>query len=181
VNAGHDSQNFVLVGFMGAGKSSVGRKLSHRLSRTFVDLDREIEKSQGVPISELFSKIGEAGFREIETEALGHLEPYQSLVVSCGGGVILREQNRALLREIGRVIWLHADPAVLFERVSRSSHRPLLSVESPRAAFDRLLSERTELYRAVADITIDTTALDHDAVVDEIVLRLGGQTTAGSA
>ncbi len=180
MSSGHDAENLVLVGFMGAGKSTVGRRLSHRLSRVFVDLDREIEKCQALSIPELFSKVGEAGFREIETEALGHLEPYQSLVVSCGGGIILREQNRALLREIGRVIWLHADPSVLFGRVLRSNHRPLLAVENPRAAFDRLMDERTELYREVADIVIDTTSLDHDAVVDEIVLRLGEKNTAGA-
>ncbi len=164
--------NFILIGFMGAGKSTVGRKLAHQSHRRFLDLDREIEKAQHQSIGDIFSRVGENGFRDIETDTLGHVEPGQSLVISCGGGIVVRPQNRVLLAELGHVVWLDADPETLFQRVLRGDNRPLLAVANPREAFDNLLRQREPLYQAVAQIRIDTTALDHDQVVAEVMRRL---------
>jgi shikimate kinase len=164
--------NLILIGFMGSGKTSVGKKLAIKSERQFIDLDREIEREQRCSIAELFERVGEIGFRDIERDVLGHVEPARGLVVSCGGGIVLRDENRTLLPELGIVVWLHAQPGVLFERVSRADHRPLLNVDNPRARFDQLLADREALYRAVAHLEVDTSGMDHDQVTSEILRRL---------
>lgn len=156
--------NIVLVGFMGCGKSSVGRRLAWSTGHRFLDTDELVVKAAGLSIPQIFSQRGEAAFRELESAALTELSGVCGIVLSTGGGAILSEDNRILLRKIGVVAWLDADEDVLFERASRSGRRPLLQTENPRARFDALLADRRSLYSDVSDFRIDSTGLTHDEV-----------------
>ncbi len=161
--------NLVLIGLMGSGKTSVGRRLAKATNRRFVDVDVEIQRSAGMPIARIFEDQGEDAFRALETDALGHIEPQRSLVISCGGGIVVTELNRRLLKELGIVIWLQADSATLAERVARSKNRPLLAGTDPLEVLRRLAAERASWYAEVAHVTIDTTGLDHDHVAAAIL------------
>ena len=171
------NSNIVLIGFMGCGKSSIGRRLSKRLAHEFLDSDDLIIASaQGTSISDLFATEGEERFRERESAELRKLLEARNIVLATGGGSILREENRGLLHRIGKIVWLHADPETLFERASRNRKRPLLNVENPRSTFNALLESRIPIYKATADIQIDATGLPQEQTVDEIVrvLAIGG-------
>lgn len=147
---------------MGCGKSSVGRRIAGKSGRRFVDTDVLVATRAGQSITQIFAEHGEEHFRELETAELLSLEGTSGIVLATGGGLILREENRAALRRIGRVAWLHADPDVLYERVARNKKRPLLAVDNPREAFDTLLAERLPIYQAAADFRVDSTSLSHD-------------------
>jgi shikimate kinase len=171
------NSNIVLIGFMGCGKSSIGRRLSKRLAHEFLDSDDLIiARAQGTSISDLFATEGEERFRERESAELRKLLEARNIVLATGGGSILREENRSLLHRIGKIVWLHADPETLFERASRNRKRPLLNVENPRSTFNALLESRIPIYKATADIQIDATGLPQEQTVDEIVrvLAIGG-------
>jgi shikimate kinase len=148
----------VLVGLMGSGKTTVGRRLAARLDLPFVDADDAVEASTGRTVAELFAARGEDGFRDVEADVLATLlagpEP---VVVAAGGGVVLREANRArLAADDVTVVWLDADPAFLASRIERKDHRPLLAgEETPRAVLTRLHAERAALYAEVADLTVE--------------------------
>lgn len=161
-------ENILLVGFMGAGKSSVGRLAARARGLQFVDLDREIERQAGCSIPDIFDRLGEEAFRQMETDALGHIEPGRGLVVSCGGGIVGSPLNRALLRELGFVVWLTATEEEIFDRVSRTPGRPLLQTPDPRATIGALLAAREPLYREVADLILDTTGRSFQSVVDAL-------------
>lgn len=161
--------NIVLVGFMGCGKSSVGRRLAGLTGHRFVDTDDLVAQAADASIPEIFSGIGEAGFRDLESAVLRSLDGVCGIVLSTGGGIILRPENCALLKKAGVVVWIHADEATLFERASRSGRRPLLRAEDPRARFHELLLAREPLYRAVADVDVDSSGLSHDAVASKIL------------
>ena len=154
--------NLVLIGFMGCGKSSVGRRLSGLTGHRFVDTDELVVQSEGRTISEIFSQSGEDYFRDVEQRSLEELVGVCGIILSTGGGLVLRPANRETLKKIGIVAWLDASPAVLFERETRSAKRPLLQTVDPRKAFDDLLSVRRELYDLAADFRIDSTRLSHD-------------------
>ena len=154
--------NFVLIGFMGCGKSSVGRRLSGLTGHRFVDTDELVVQSEGRTISEIFSQSGEDYFRDVEQRSLEELVGVCGIILSTGGGLVLRPANRETLKKIGIVAWLDASPAVLFERATRSAKRPLLQTVDPRKTFDYLLSVRRELYDLAADFRIDSTRLSHD-------------------
>ncbi|GAB4173853.1 MAG: shikimate kinase [Terrimicrobiaceae bacterium] len=156
--------NIVLIGFMGCGKSSVGRRLSTVTGHRFVDTDELIVHEQGVSISEIFSTVGESGFRDIEEATLRELVGVCGIILSTGGGIVLREANRPILRSMGIVVWLDASPETLFERASRTGKRPLLHVDDPRTRFEGLLENRRAIYEEVADFRVDSTTLDHDEV-----------------
>jgi shikimate kinase len=147
---------------MGCGKSSVGRRLSGLTGHRFVDTDELIVQSEGRSISEIFSESGEEYFRNVEQRSLEDLVGVCGIILSTGGGLVLRPANRETLRKIGIVAWLDASPDVLFERATRSAKRPLLQTEDPRKIFDDLLSVRRELYNSAADFRIDSTRLSHD-------------------
>lgn len=161
--------NIVLVGFMGSGKSSIGRLLARRLDFDFVDTDRLIIERAGTEISEIFARHGEDHFRDLESAAIESLRGAEGKIIATGGGAVLREKNRASLRELGLVVGLTASEDVIFERVSRNSKRPLLQTENPRATVHALLAAREPLYREAAQLTIDTTRLSHDDVADRIL------------
>ena len=161
--------NFVLVGFMGCGKTTVGRRLASLTGHRFVDADELIVKDQGKSISAIFAERGEGGFREIEERVLSELVGVAGIVLSTGGGAILREANRITLKKIGIIIWLDAQPDVLFERAMRSGRRPLLKTENPRQAFDSLLAERRPIYQNTAALRFDSTGIDHEEVARRVL------------
>jgi shikimate kinase len=161
--------NFVLTGFMGCGKSTVGRRLAALTGHRFVDTDELIVKTQNKSIPEIFAEVGEEGFRNIEQSVLRDLVGVVGIVLSTGGGAILREQNREALKKVGVIVWLDADPDVLFERASRSTRRPLLQTDNPRETFNRLFEGRKSIYEALADFRFDSTNIDHDIVARKVL------------
>ena len=154
--------NLFLVGLPGAGKSTLGRQLARRLNKRFIDADAELEHRLGVSIPTIFEIEGEAGFRDREEATLAELAQLTEIVLSTGGGVVLRPGNRARLKANGTVIYLHADPAILWERVRHSRNRPLLQTTDPRNRLATLYEERDALYRDVADHVVDS---DRDEVL----------------
>jgi len=161
--------NLVLIGFMGCGKSSVGRRLSGLTGHRFVDTDEIIVQSEGRNIPEIFSRNGEDYFRDVEQRSLEKLVGVCGIILSTGGGLVLRPANRQTLKKIGIVAWLDASPDALFERAMRSGKRPLLQTEDPRKTFDDLLSVRQEVYNLTADFRIDSTRLSHDQVAQMLL------------
>jgi shikimate kinase len=161
--------NIVLIGFMGSGKTSIGRLVAHRLGFQFVDTDAIIVERAGMQVAEIFARHGEAWFREQESAALRSLGILNRAVISTGGGVVLHDENRALLRELGFVVWLTANEDVLFERVSRNKKRPLLHTADPRATVHELLTKRRPLYEEAAQFTIDSSELTHESAGDLLI------------
>jgi shikimate kinase len=159
----------VLIGFMGAGKSSVGRALAQVTALPRFDTDEMIGRRFGMTIAQLFEKHGEEKFREAETEVLRELSGKGAAVIVTGGGMVLRPENRQLLRDLGNVVHLSADEETLFARISRRSTRPLLRTEDPRRTVAELLGARLPLYREVADTEVDTSSLTHEEVARRIV------------
>lgn len=155
-------KNIVLIGFMGSGKSTVGRELHQRLGYPLVDMDQVIEQRAGKPITAIFAEDGEEKFREMETLLLEELlDPGPTRrIISTGGGVVERQANRALLRQLGYVVWLHAPTAVILDRTAKNRDRPLLQTEDPAARVEALLTERKPFYAEVAHLKVDTAGLD---------------------
>jgi shikimate kinase len=146
----------ILIGMMGAGKTTVGRELARRLNLRFADCDHELIERTGVSIPIIFEVEGEVGFRQRESRLLAELLGESDIVIATGGGIVLDPGNRALLSEHGTtVIYLNAPPHILWERTQRDRNRPLLQTENPRERIEELYRQRDPLYRAVADIIID--------------------------
>ncbi|HET6410349.1 MAG TPA: shikimate kinase [Chthoniobacteraceae bacterium] len=162
-------ENIVLVGFMGSGKSSIGRQLAKRLGFQFLDTDQLIVDRAGMEIAEIFARDGEAAFRDLETSVLASVAHLQRCVVATGGGAVVREQNQELMREIGFVVGLTAAEDVIYERVSRNNKRPLLQTADPRGTILKLLESRKEAYQSAAQFTLDTTNLSHAQAVESIL------------
>lgn len=161
----------VLVGLMGAGKSTVGRRLASVLGVEFVDSDNEIAEAAGCSISEIFETYGEAMFRDLEKRVLLRLLSSEPCVIATGGGAFMNEEIRAAIKDHTLSIWLRADLPVLVERVSRRDTRPLLKTGDKNEILERLMKERYPVYEQ-ADITIDSNAGPHDTVVADIVQLL---------
>ena len=157
-----------MIGFMGTGKSSAGRELEARTGLRRYDTDAMIKARFGLPIADIFAQHGEPAFRDAETAALAQI-PSRATIVVTGGGIVLRAENVAILRRLGFVVNLTADETTLFERVSRRATRPLLATENPRATLSAMLREREPLYRTAADVTVDTSRLDHKGVADAVL------------
>jgi shikimate kinase len=164
-------KSIVLIGMMGAGKSTVGDCLQRRTGFPRLDTDEIVMSKFGMPISKIFSAHGEDKFRDAETEALQALASDQPVVVVTGGGIILREENRDLLKRLGAVVWLEADEETLFKRASRTSNRPLLQGKNPRKAFVQMLQARRPLYARIADIRVNTSALTDEEVAIAILSK----------
>lgn len=157
---------------MGSGKSSVGRILARKKRWKFLDTDHLIiEQAEGMEISRIFAEFGEENFRDRETAVLRSLIGSKKNIIATGGGIILREENRQLLRQLGFVVWLTASEEVLFNRVSRNDKRPLLQTPNPRETIHQILETRTSLYQESADCVIDSTHLSCSGVTDLILLR----------
>src|SRR5512134_2167989 len=168
----HGARNVFLVGMMGAGKTTVGRLLARRLKRAFFDSDHEVERRCGVKIAVIFDIEGEAGFRARESAVLAELAAQHDVVLATGGGAVLAEANRRLLAAGGSVVYLHAPPAALYERVRQDRNRPLLATPDPLARMGELYSMRDPLYREVADIVVDTGRQSVQSLAREVLGRL---------
>lgn len=158
-----NNRPIALVGLMGCGKSTVGKELSRQTGMPLLDMDTVIEEQIGKSIPEIFSECGEAHFRALETALLRYLAERRydgerkPPIISTGGGVVMREENRRLLRQLGFVVWLNADVRTLLQRTARSSHRPLLRNADPEGTLRRLLAERAPAYAATAHYSLDCT------------------------
>jgi shikimate kinase len=162
------NRTVTLVGMMGAGKSSVGRRLAARLAVPFRDADSEIETAAGCTISEIFERYGEASFREGERRVIARLLTEAPHVLATGGGAFMDAQTRAAVKELSLSVWIKAPIEILLQRVKRRDNRPLLKTGDPRETLERLLKEREPQY-AEADLTIESEEGPHALAVDRII------------
>jgi shikimate kinase len=170
----------VLIGLMGAGKSTVGRRLAKEIGWDFADSDHEIEASAGCSVSDIFALHGESLFRDLEQRVITRLISGPPLVLATGGGAWMQPDLRALIQERAISVWLRADLEILLERVSRRSHRPLLEQGDKRAILSKLLAEREPVY-AQADLTILSDSGEQETVVRRILDALDHFTPRGAA
>ena len=168
VRAALGTRSVVLVGMMGAGKSSIGRRLAQVLDIPFVDADTEIEKAAGMTIPEIFDSHGEAYFRAGEARVIARLLDSGPHVLATGGGAYMNEQTRALVLSRGWSVWLKAELEVLLKRVRRRADRPLLKSGDPAATLEKLIVERYPVY-ALADVTVMSRDVPHETIVAEII------------
>jgi len=161
----------VLVGMMGAGKTSVGRRLAAQLGRTFIDSDFEIEAAAGMNIEDFFAIHGEAEFRSGETRVIDRLLRQQDIVLATGGGAFINPATRALIAKRTVSVWIKAEFELLFARVSRRSNRPLLKTPNPRQTLKKLIEERYPVY-AEADLTVISSDVSQDVVASRIITQL---------
>ena len=166
--------NIILIGFMGCGKTSVGIKLSYRMRQPMLDTDKLIEKDEGRTISEIFETDGESYFRDLETECIKKLtKTVNNQIISVGGGLPIREENHALLKELGVVVYLRASAETVYERVKHDTTRPLLQGDDPQQKIRELMGKRAAVYEQAADVIIDVDGKDFDTIMDEIVMKCG--------
>lgn len=162
----YPKDNIILIGFMGSGKTTVGKELAKRMGMDFLDTDAYIEKQAGKSVSELFAEDGEEAFRRLETETLAHLrDTVTNTVFSTGGGMPLRRENARLLKEIGKVYYLTAANSVIYDRVKDSTDRPLLQGADPYGRICELMKQRKPLYERASDVWIDTNSNDLEEVI----------------
>jgi len=162
-------KNVFLIGFMGCGKSTIAGLLSKRLGVAQVEMDEMIVQEQGMPITEIFEKYGEEHFRDIETDLVRRLQAQDGVVVSCGGGAVLREENRRMMKESGVIVWLTAEPATILERVKHSTNRPVLNGHMNVEYITELMERRRECYEAAADYCVATDGKSREEICEEIL------------
>lgn len=163
---------------MGAGKSTIGRRLSVRLGLPFLDADVEIEAAAGMSIPDIFESRGEADFRDGEVRVIARLLDNGPAVIATGGGAMMRQETRDRIRDKAVSIWLKADPDIIMRRVKRRSDRPLLQTADPEATVERLIREREPIYRH-ADLTVWSRDVPHEKIVDECLEALYGKLCSG--
>jgi shikimate kinase len=168
ITAALGARSVVLVGMMGAGKSTIGRRLSARLRLPFLDADIEIEAAAGMSIPDIFETHGEPHFRDGEARVIARLLDSGPNIIATGGGAFLREQTRNRIRDKAVSIWLKADAEIVLRRVKRRADRPLLQTADPAATIERLIEEREPFYQQ-ADLTIWSRDVPHEKIVDECI------------
>ena len=173
-------RSIVLIGMMGAGKSTIGRRLAARLRLPFLDADVEIEAAAGMSIPDIFETHGEPHFRDGEARVIARLLDSGPAVVATGGGAFMREETRNRIRDKAVSIWLKAEAEIIMRRVRRRADRPLLQTPDPAATVDRLLGEREPVYQN-ADITIWSRDVPHEKIVDECIEALHAKLCGGAA
>ena len=163
-------KNIILIGFMACGKSSVGKRLAQALNMEFLDTDELIEQKAGTTISDIFATQGEAAFRVMETECLKDLlgRSGEAFVLSVGGGLPIREENRRLLKQIGMVVYLNVSAETVFARVRNDKTRPLLQTPNPRGRIMDLMGARKQFYADAADVIIEADDKSFDTIIEEI-------------
>ncbi len=164
--------NIVLIGFMGTGKSTVSEYLSTMFAMDVVEMDQEIVKQQGMSIPDIFATYGEEYFRDLETELLINMQERKNVLISCGGGVALRERNIAEMKKNGRVVLLSASPEVIYERVKDCNNRPVLAGRKNVEAIAELMEQRRSKYEAAADVVVDTDHKTVPQICEELVQKL---------
>lgn len=164
--------NIVLIGFMGAGKSTVSDYLSTMFAMDIVEMDRVIAEREAMSIPDIFSTYGEEYFRNLETNLLVEMQSRKNTIISCGGGAALRESNVAEMKKNGRVVLLTASPEVIYERVKDSDDRPILKGRKNVKGISELMEQRCEKYEAAADIVINTDDKTVRQICEELVQRL---------
>lgn len=172
-------RSVVLIGMMGAGKSTIGRRMAARLRLPFLDADTEIETAAGMSIPDIFETHGEPHFRDGEARVIARLLDSGPAVIATGGGAFMREETRGRIRDKAVSIWLKADAEVIMKRVRRRSDRPLLQNADPEGTVGRLLGEREPVY-ATADLTILSRDVPHDKIVDECMEALHAKLCAAA-
>ena len=171
ITAALGRRSVVLVGMMGAGKSTIGRRLSARLGMPFLDADAEIEAAAGMSIPDIFESRGEPDFRDGEARVIARLLDSGPAVLATGGGAFMRQETRDRICDKAISIWLKADADIIMRRVKRRSDRPLLQTADPEATVDRLISEREPVYQQ-ADLTVWSRDVPHEKIVDECIEAL---------
>jgi len=161
-------RSIVLVGIMGVGKSTIGKRLSQYLDIPFVDADKEIEKAAGMDIQDIFDQFGEEAFRSGEKKVIKRLMAEGQKILATGGGAFMNEDIRADIAEAGVSVWLSADLDILMKRVQRRANRPLLKTEDPEATMKALLDERNPIY-ALSDVHIESRTVSRDVIAGEVV------------
>ena len=185
--------NIILIGYMGCGKSTVGKKIAELLNMPFLDTDQWIEEKEEMPVSEIFALKTEAYFRDLETNCLKvllqeekeqkaeecinnqGLEACNRKVISVGGGLPVREENRKLLKQLGQVIYLKANPETIYERLKGDSTRPLLQTENPLQKIKEMIADREEKYQAAAERVIYVDGKSVTEIIEEIIGKQGTQ------
>lgn len=164
--------NIFLIGFMGAGKSTIARTLQRKLGFPLVEMDERIVQEQGMSINDIFAQYGEAHFREIESQLVVDLGKQEPSIVSCGGGVVVRPENTQNMKKSGRIVLLKASPETIFERVKNSTDRPILNGHMNVEYIAELMEKRRALYEEAADITIQTDGKTREQICEEIIGKL---------
>ena len=165
-------RNIFLIGFMGAGKSTIARELAKELKTERVEMDQMIVEQQKMPISEIFDQFGEEHFRDIETALVKELKNKKGVVVSCGGGAVLRDENAKLMKENGMIVLLTATPETIYERVKNSTDRPILNGNMNVEYISGLMEKRRERYEMAADIMVATDGKSVEEICKEILEKV---------
>lgn len=164
--------NVFLIGFMGAGKSTIARCLQKELEMELVEMDERIVQEQGMSINEIFEKFGESGFRDIESQLVVDLGEQERSIVSCGGGVVVRPENVGNMKKSGKIIFLTATPETILERVKDGTDRPLLNGHMNVEYIEELMNKRLALYQAAADYMVATDGKTKGEICTEIIKLL---------
>lgn len=164
--------NIFLIGFMGVGKSTIASTLQKKLGMERAEMDQMIVEAQGMPISEIFEKYGENYFRDVESKTLIDLQEKENILVSCGGGVVVRPENAEYMKKSGFVVWLTATPETVYERVKHSTDRPILNGNMNVDYIRGLMEKRENLYAAAADIIVATDGKNAETICEEIIVKL---------
>lgn len=165
-------ENIFLIGFMGAGKSTIAKALCKELQMQLVEMDARIVEEQGMSINDIFAQYGEDHFRDIESQLILTLGEEGNTIVSCGGGVVVRPQNIEFMKKSGKVVFLSATPETIYERVKNSTDRPILNGHMNVEYIAELMEKRRALYEAAADIKIETDGKSRSVICKEIMERL---------
>ena len=175
-----DGRSIVLVGLMGAGKSTIGRRLAQKLDLAFVDADAEIEQAAGKSVQDIFREHGEASFREGERRVIARLLESGPLVLATGGGAFMNEETRNNISRSGIAVWLKADIELLMKRVRRRDNRPLLKTDNPEEVMQTLIDQRYPVYGR-ADIIVESRDVPHSSIVSDVIRALAAYQRARKA
>lgn len=174
-NKTEPNYNIMLIGFMGAGKSTVSHQLCEMLKMEEIEMDAEIEKQQGMTISEIFDRYGEDYFRKAETDLLKELGTKKSKLISCGGGVVVKKENISIMKKQGPIVLLTATPKTTYERVKNSRERPILNQDMSVEFIKQLMEKRKDQYIAAADIIVKTDGKQIKEICEEIMRKIQKQ------